>query len=602
MSASLKSPIAAGGEASVTSSEPIEFDSPEPLHESNGWLVRALLHRALVSIGCDNPLPEAERIQKRLAQELHIYTALQLMTSLSKNQPTNSRRLANIETMLKENLFQALQHEAGTLNNVAKAQLPPMLKPRNLLLEISRVDILQLSRISQKNMEFDMELFVQCTFRDGAKDEDLTSDSEAFPLDVCGRPTFRPSAKWFHNQLDFSTATKPLQTRMSNVVTAGCNLQLNKKVKGTFYDEFDGGRPVPPHMPSSHHHRTLDRLSTGHTYARTDRCTTLCAQVSLCRARISACACAPSCPAGLSAFPFDYQTLTVKFVLNCAQEGASMRARMASAPRTASCAPRRHVLFLARSSLVIAAPVQFVLPDDLKPFVVEQDDFADRNAWMIAQEAGLELTTVGISASRRFPALAIHVKVFRSPFFFLVNIALPASFFSLLAVLLMLLPVDYPPSRLTYLLTLTLTVVAYKLSTSNHMPEVTYLTTIDKFQLWSAAMVLAIVFETVGLAACTQARHQSRLAPFQSALLLEYQTVSPCVHASGVDGRRAPLHDLRCVQTWTISARTTTASLLSMLASWPSFSLVGSHSTRGGRCGYAEHTKVCEKWDTQLGS
>ena len=78
-----------------------------------------------------------------------------------------------------------------------------------------------------------MELFVQGTFSDGAKDEALSSSSEVFPLDVVGRPTFRPSAKWFLAQCDFTTAVKPLQTRMSSVVAAGPHLQLNKKVKGT---------------------------------------------------------------------------------------------------------------------------------------------------------------------------------------------------------------------------------------------------------------------------------------------------------------------------------------------------------------------------------
>ena len=81
------------------------------------------------------------------------------------------------------------------------------------------------------------------------------------------------------------------------------------------------------------------------------------------------------------------------------------------------------------------------------------------------------------------------------------NIALPAGTFGLLSVYFMLLHVNYPPSRLTYLLTLTLTLVAYKLSTNAHMPTVTYLTTIDRYEWWNAAIVLGSVFETAGLAA-----------------------------------------------------------------------------------------------------
>ena len=84
----------------------------------------------------------------------------------------------------------------------------------------------------------------------------------------------------------------------------------------------------------------------------------------------------------------------------------------------------------------------------------------------------------------------------RKPFFYLINVAMPASLFSLLAIVLMLLPANYPPSRLTYQLTLTLTVVAYKVSLMNMLPAITYLTVLDKLQLLCFFIILAVVFET----------------------------------------------------------------------------------------------------------
>ena len=101
----------------------------------------------------------------------------------------------------------------------------------------------------------------QGTFVGGALDDALKSPDDNFPLDVCGRPTFRPSAKWFLSQTDFTTATKPLSTRMSSIVTVGSDLQLNKKVSSTFYDEFDGLHRFPFDVQASGAYPWLSRLS-----------------------------------------------------------------------------------------------------------------------------------------------------------------------------------------------------------------------------------------------------------------------------------------------------------------------------------------------------
>lgn len=107
-------------------------------------------------------------------------------------------------------------------------------------------------------------------------------------------------------------------------------------------------------------------------------------------------------------------------------------------------------------------PVDLELAPNLAVGLVTQEDFSLRTMWNIGSEPSLSITTVGPSSKRRFPALRIGVWVQRKPFFYLVNVAMPASLFSLLAIVLQALPVNYPPSRLTYQLTLTLTVVAYK--------------------------------------------------------------------------------------------------------------------------------------------
>ena len=47
------------------------------------------------------------------------------------------------------------------------------------------------------------------------------------------------SAEWYLSLVDFAN-TSHLDTRASSVVTAGDDLQLNKKVKATFIEDFDG--------------------------------------------------------------------------------------------------------------------------------------------------------------------------------------------------------------------------------------------------------------------------------------------------------------------------------------------------------------------------
>eukprot|EP00966_Prymnesium_polylepis_P208982 4841392-Prymnesium_polylepis.1 len=76
------------------------------------------------------------------------------------------------------------------------------------------------------------------------------------------------------------------------------------------------------------------------------------------------------------------------------------------------------------------------------------------------------------------------------------NVFVPSAFFSALAIVMMGLPVNYPPSRLTYLLTVTLTVVTYKLWLGDKLPAVTYLSLLDKYQLLCALIILVIDFET----------------------------------------------------------------------------------------------------------
>ena len=391
-------------EGQSETAETIKVNSAMELDEVDGQLVGRLVRNALLRAGCPakSATARTEELQAQLRDVFHIYSASKMCNALSKS----SNDLVALRALLKDNLLQQLQAEMALLLSAVSHAIPAQ-KPRKVTLHITRIDWLQLSNISQKSQSFGAEIFVQGTFVGGKTDPGLSSSSDEFPLDICGRPTFRPSAHWFLNLVEFKTTMSTPSTLMSTVVTSGNDLQMNKKVVGTFFNEFDG----------------------------------------------------------FHLFPFDMEKFTIFFVIGCANEGAT--------------------------------PVEISFADYLKPSVVDQANCAERNAWEISPALTVELTTVSASKDRSFPAIAISACAFRRPFFFLVNIALPACVFSLLAVMIMILPVSYPPSRLIYQLTLTLTVVSYKLSTTSIMPTVTYLTAIDKYQLSSAGIILFCLFENV---------------------------------------------------------------------------------------------------------
>ena len=334
-------------------------ESSKPITSPKDILVLAF--RAL-----NDPDPDAKAsaCEEQLASQLNVHTVLDLVEALGIN---DDQKLVETRALLKDKLVKALRGVIEELKKdgrlAASIKLPPPSKTRRTL-SISRVDWQQLSKISQKDMSFDIELFVQAAFVDGAKDPDLRAPSDKFPVDVLGRPTFRPSANWFLSQVDFTTLAKfPMHTRMSSVVTAGNDLQLNKKIAGSFYEDFDG----------------------------------------------------------LWAFPFDMQILTVNLVFTVANEGAT--------------------------------PIDLAFAEKVDTSVVDQASFADKNAWHIANELHLELTSVVASSGRTYPAMAISVRVYRRPFFFLINVAMPTGLFALLGIAIMSLPVNYPPARLTYMLT-----------------------------------------------------------------------------------------------------------------------------------------------------
>ena len=104
-------------------------------------------------------------------------------------------------------------------------------------LELVLADVTQLSAIDQVTQSFHASLFIILRFRGGALDSDLIKDYDGFPLDAEGRPTFRPSARWFLRQIEFPNGSN-LQLHETKVLTAGDDLKLILRLEGDFFERF----------------------------------------------------------------------------------------------------------------------------------------------------------------------------------------------------------------------------------------------------------------------------------------------------------------------------------------------------------------------------
>lgn len=145
------------------------------------------------------------------------------------------RLLLAVQEELKRNaVVTAWQKVAG---RTSKRPERPLIKPLLRLLEVVRVDFTHIAEIDQVSQTFFARVLLVLQIKGGALDPDLSKESDAFPLDEYGQPTFRPSAKWYLNQLDFPNA-KSVRTLESNVTVEGENLHLLKRVEGYFFERF----------------------------------------------------------------------------------------------------------------------------------------------------------------------------------------------------------------------------------------------------------------------------------------------------------------------------------------------------------------------------
>ena len=105
-------------------------------------------------------------------------------------------------------------------------------------LSIQSVECNKLTDIDIIGQRFKVELVVTAAFLDGAHDPDLSDLSGDFPMGANGRPTFRPGARWFANQVDFNNA---LESKFldSQVMIVDDDIIVILRFEGTFSEQME---------------------------------------------------------------------------------------------------------------------------------------------------------------------------------------------------------------------------------------------------------------------------------------------------------------------------------------------------------------------------
>ena len=170
-------------------------------------------------------------------------------------------------------------------------------------------------------------------------------------------------------------------------------------------------------------------------------------------------------PMELENYPFDIQALTFSLRLGCRVDGPF---------------PARFI-----TPKTVFPSVESIQPEGVEPIIHE---------YSVGANVIVEALDTG-SKSRRFPRLNVIVLVKRRPAFALQSIALPVGVIAMMAPIQFLIPLTNVDGRLAVSLTLTLTVAAYKLAIASMVPNVGYLTLLDKYVLGCMLFIAVTVFE-----------------------------------------------------------------------------------------------------------
>jgi len=164
----------------------------------------------------------------------------------------------------------------------------------------------------------------------------------------------------------------------------------------------------------------------------------------------------------LSQFPVDIQSLTIGLSVACAEEGI--------------------------------VPAEFTGTTSNVRFV-DVDNFVLSSEWIVNPNLSLEARRFTPMQGRTYPCLALSVHVYRRPFFYLMNIAVPTSLFCVLAVMQFYIPLTKIDARLTVSVLTFVAATVYMNTTKSLTPAVSYMTEIDMFNFVCLIIRVIIILE-----------------------------------------------------------------------------------------------------------
>ena len=105
--------------------------------------------------------------------------------------------------------------------------------------EIDKVEILKLSHINVASSTFKAQVWLQFRVEGAASDEDFCRDGVVFPTGPNGKPTFRPSALWYVEKLEFANAEGAIKLVDKLVRCEGDDVLIACRWEGVFFERYE---------------------------------------------------------------------------------------------------------------------------------------------------------------------------------------------------------------------------------------------------------------------------------------------------------------------------------------------------------------------------
>ena len=104
--------------------------------------------------------------------------------------------------------------------------------------ELTQIDLMKLHNIDVQKLTFQAQIWIEFTIRGGALNADLSADGAVFPMGEDGKPTFRPSAGWYMEQVDFRNAHS-VKVVDAKCMKRGDDIVLAMRYEGAFAEVYE---------------------------------------------------------------------------------------------------------------------------------------------------------------------------------------------------------------------------------------------------------------------------------------------------------------------------------------------------------------------------